>query len=202
MAAPKVVNPKPTEAASHYLPPRQGAWTYEDYRRLLDNGMRYEVIEGNLYMSPAPRPKHQKVIALLYGHLWDFLKQHPVGEVFFAPIDVILPDIAGPVQPDLLFISHDRRGVIQENVINGVPNLIAEVLSPGNPQHDRNLKFNAYAKAGVQEYWLIDPDGRTMEVYVLRGQAYALLGLFQAVDTAYSEVLPNFTVSVEDICPR
>lgn len=188
------------EAETRYWPPPQGEWTYEDYTRLPDNGIRYEVIQGELYMSPAPTPKHQSVIAALYGYLWDYLKNQPVGKVFFAPIDVKLPDLATPVQPDLLFIANERLSIIKENFIEGVPDLIVEVLSPSNPTHDRNTKFHAYALAGGREYWIVDPEARTIEINVLRGQAYAPLGSFGSEDQTRSEVLPNFSVHVNDIC--
>jgi Uma2 family endonuclease len=188
-------------APARTWPPPQGEWTYEDYARLPDNGMRYEVIEGDLYMSPAPRSIHQRVIARLYGYLWEYLKHRSVGEAFFAPIDVILPDLATPVQPDLLFIANDRLNIVKEKFVEGAPDLIIEVLSPGNPALDRRTKFRVYAQAGVREYWMIDPDAGTVEINVLRGQAYAPLGSFGAGDQTRSEVLTDFSVSVSDICP-
>ncbi len=198
----KTIAQQSTKASpARYWPPSQGKWTYDDYARLPDNDMRYEVIEGELYMSPAPRPKHQEVIALLYGYLWEYLKDKPIGKVFFSPIDLILPDLATPVQPDLLFIPNERLDIVQENFIEGVPDLIVEVLSPSNPSHDRNTKFKIYARAGVQEYWIIDPDARTVEINVLRGQAYASAGVFGPDDQTSSETLVDFSVLVSDICP-
>lgn len=181
-------------------PPPQGAWTYEDYARLPNNGMRYEVIEGDLYMSPAPRSIHQRIIARLYGYLWDYLKDQSVGEALFAPIDVILPGLASPVQPDLLFIAHNRLDIIKEKFIEGIPDLIVEILSPGNPALDWRTKFRVYAQAGVREYWIIDPDTCIIEINVLRGQAYAPLGSFGPGEQTRSEVLADFSLSVSDIC--
>lgn len=201
MAVKTTPKPGPEKAVDHYWPPPQGEWTYDDYAHLPDNGMRYEVIEGDLYMNPAPRPKHQRVIALLYGHLWEYLKDRPGGEVFFAPIDVNLPDLTSPVQPDLLFIAADHLDIVKAEFIEGVPDLIVEVLSPGNPTHDRITKFQVYARAGVREYWLIDPDARQVEINVLRGQAYAALGVFGPADEIRSEVLADFTIPVNEICP-
>ncbi len=153
-------------------------------------------------MSPAPSPKHQEIIANLYGYLWDYLKKHAIGKVFFAPIDVILSEnLATPVQPDLLFIAKDRLGIVKEKFIDGAPDLIVEVLSPGNPTHDRQIKYQVYAQAGVREYWLIDPESQTIEVNVLRGQAYAPAGRFGPEDQALSEVLPEFSAPVGEICP-
>ncbi len=192
----------PAEAVSErYWPPPQGEWTYEDYTRLPENGLRYEIIKGELLMTPAPLPKHQRIIANLYGYLWEYLRHQPVGEVFFAPIDVNLPGLASPVQPDLLFIANDRLGIIKERFIEGPPDLIMEVLSAGSEMHDRRTKFELYARAGVREYWLVDPDRRAIEIYVLRGQAYAPLGSFGVEAETRSEVLPGFAVKVGEVCP-
>jgi Uma2 family endonuclease len=182
-------------------PPPQGRWTYDDYAQLPDNGLRYEVIKGELYMSPAPSPDHQRASFDIAFAINQFVKQHNLGQIFHAPLDVILPGRATPVQPDILFISHQRREIIKEKFIEGAPDLIVEVISPGNPAHDRRVKFHLYAEAGVPEYWLVDPIACTIEIYVLRGQAYAPLGPFNAGDIAYSEQLPEFTLPVKEICP-
>lgn len=182
-----------------YWPPPQGEWTYEDYARLPDNGFRYEVIRGKLYMSPAPSINHQRTVAALFQHLNQFIMQHQLGECLFAPIDVNLPDLTSPVQPDVVFISKGNAGIIQENTIEGVPDLVMEVLSPGTARYDRKTKFEVYAEAGISEYWLADPDGFAIEVYVLRGRAYALLGKFGREEQTRSEVLSDFTLPVKDV---
>ena len=191
---------KAPEIPTKVWPPLQRQWTYKDYCRLPDNGMRYEVIEGNLYMTPAPRPKHQRVIARLHGYFWDYLKQHPVGEVFLSPIDVIIHKLATPVQPDLLFISHEKLTIVKDKYIEGIPDLVVEFISSDNPGYDRRTKFDIYARAGVREYWIIDPYDRFIEIYVLRGQAYALLGKFEDNDAIHSEVIPDFSFVVKDVC--
>jgi len=181
-------------------PPRQGEWTYDDYARLPDNGMRYEVIEGDLYMSPAPRPKHQLVSGKLVYAFHQFLREHDLGQIYHAPVDVNMPGLTSPVQPDLLFISHKNMDIITEKRIDGVPDLIIEILSPGNPMHDRDTKFHVYARAGVNEYWIIDPDTCIVDVFVLRGQAYAPLGNFGENDKVQSELLPDLILTVSEIC--
>ena len=181
-------------------PPPQGEWTYDDYARLPDNGMRYEVIEGDLYMSPAPRPRHQRAVGRLYTKLANYLESRSLGEALMSPIDVRFPDVADPVQPDIVFIPADRADMVADKWIEGVPDLLIEVLSPSNPGHDRRIKFGAYARAGVREYWIVDPDARTIEVNVLRGKAFALLASFAAADEVRSEVLPGFGVTVGDVC--
>lgn len=201
MAVKAAIQPTTDAASVRPWPPLQGEWTYDDYARLPDHGMRYEVITGELYMTPAPVPKHQKIIANLYGHLWEYLRERLIGDAFFAPIDVNLPGLASPVQPDLLFIASDRLHIVKERFIEGVPDLIVEVLSSGSEMHDRRTKFELYARAGVSEYWLVDPDERSIEIYVLRGQAYAPLGNFGAEEQTRSEVMPDFALIVGEICP-
>jgi Uma2 family endonuclease len=189
----------PPTLEESYWPPPQGEWTYEDYARLPDNGFRYEVIHGELYMSPASSVNHQRTVTAFIHHLTNYLIQHPVGECIPSPIDIILPDLASPVQPDVVFISNENRDIIKDNVIEGVPSLVIEILSPGTARYDRRTKFETYAEAGIREYWLADPHSFTIEVYVLRGQAYALLGKFNREAQAHSELLPGFILPVKEV---
>jgi len=180
--------------------PPQGNWTYEDYRRLPDDGRRYEVIRGVLYVSPAPSWKHQAGLRNLSFLVGRFLEEHPIGTYAFAPLDVTLPGgVATPVQPDLIFLVNERRHLIQEDGVNGAPDLIAEILSPSNRHVDRGTKLEAYAEAGVREYWLADPIERVIEVWVLRKVAYQLLGAFRSGEHVRSEVLPGFEPPVDRI---
>ena len=192
-----------TYTPTHSIPrrwPPQGKWTYEDYARLPDNGMRYEVIRGNLYMSPAPRTKHQEVSFALAVEMHHYSKERALGRVYVAPIDVVLPNLAAPVQPDILFITQDNINIVAETKIEGVPNLIVEILSPSNPNHDRQVKFRLYAQVGVQEYWIVDPDSCQVDVFALRGNAYVPLGPFGPDGQAHSELLAGFTVMINEIC--
>ena len=191
-----------TYAAQTERLPVQGQWTYDDYARLPDDGKRYEVIRGELYMSAAPRPMHQRVITRLAFFLEGYVEEHNLGTVFVAPIDVILPGQLGdPVQPDLLFIRNERLHIIGETFIDGAPDVVMEVLSPSNQDHDRSLKYELYAEAGVPEYWIIDPHERRVEVFVLRGGDYELLGRYGDDDTTRSEVLEGFAFKPDEIFP-
>lgn len=182
--------------------PAQGKWTYDDYALLPDDGIRYEVIRGELYMSAAPRPLHQRVITRLAFFLEGFLEESALGTAYVAPIDVILPGKLGdPVQPDILFVRQERMAIVGETRIEGAPDLVIEVLSPSNPAHDRSLKYELYAEAGVPEYWIIDPHGQTAEIHLLREGTYESLGLRNRGETARSEVLDGFAVPVEEIIP-
>ncbi len=187
------------QIGKRWYPPQQGAWTYADYLQLPDNGMRYEVIGGNLYMSPAPRPKHQMIIGELFAAFRAFIKENKLGEMFVSPIDVILADLATPVQPDILFIPTKDLDIVGEVNIKGVPELIVEIISPGNSAHDRHTKFKLYAQASVPEYWIVDGDAQTIDVFVLRGKAYAPLGQFGLDDEVFSEVLSGFSIKVADV---
>jgi Uma2 family endonuclease len=198
-----LTKPKSDSADSaRYWPPPQGEWTYEDYARLPDNGFRYEVIHGELFMSPAPTPRHQQVSFRLATHLDKYVTEKQAGEIMIAPLDVVIDYIATPVQPDVIFIRQERLDIIGERKINGAPDLLVEVLSPGTEQHDRQKKYKLYATAEVKEYWLVDPKSCTIEVHVLRGQAYAPLGTFGPDDTIQSELLPDLQLAVSDICQR
>lgn len=182
--------------------PPQDKWTYDDYRRLPDDGWRYEVIEGELYMSPAPEPIHQEYGGEMFAALRDFGKKHNAGKAYMAPIDVILPDLASPVQPDVLFIVKNRLHIVKRGRIEGAPDIIVEILSPSNWIIDRREKFDIYAKAGVREYWIVNPMVRTIELFVLREGRYELIGKYGVGEAARSEVLPGFEVKVDEICPE
>jgi len=183
--------------------PPQGEWTYDDYARLPNDGWKYEVMRGELYMSPAPSPRHQRTALRLSSEMERFVEQHQMGEIFISPIDVILPRGLGtPVQPDILFIRRDNRHIIGETTIDGVPELVVEILSPSNWVDDRRTKFAVYAEAGIAEYWIIDPRTVTVEVYQLRGERYELLESYAAGETVSSIVLDGFSVAVDRIIPQ
>lgn len=183
--------------------PSQGDWTYEDYARLPDDGWRYEVIRGVLHMAPAPKPKHQKAVGRLYNALSDFVEHQNLGDVYFSPIDVILsPGLATPVQPDMLFIARDRLDIVKEQFVEGAPDLIVEVLSPSNWLADRRDKREVYAEAGVREYWIVDPERRDIEIFVLDNGEYALAGKFGAGEDAASQILGGFEVAVAEAVPE
>jgi Uma2 family endonuclease len=181
--------------------PQQGEWTYEDYRRLPDDGWIYEIIEGELYMSPAPIPIHQEDSGNLFAAFREFAKKHDAGKAYYAPIDILLPGLATPVQPDVIFIVKEHLDIVKNERIEGAPDIVVEVLSPWNWLMDRRKKFQIYAKAGVREYWIVDPQARTIELFGLRGSTYGLIGKYGVGEIVRSEVLPGFEVKVEEICP-
>ncbi len=192
---------KETTPAERPWPPPQGEWTYEDWLKLPDDGYRYEVINGVLYMTPPPRPRHQRVSFRLARRLSDFAEEHHLGEVLVAPIGVRLPNQPVPFQPDILFIRAERLDIIGEENVEGVPDLIVEILSPSNWLYDRREKMKVYEEAGVPEYWIVDPRTRTVEVYVLEEGAFLQVGQYGAGEVARSQVLAGFEVLVDEIFP-
>jgi Uma2 family endonuclease len=180
-------------------PPPQGEWTYQDYLRLPDDGYHYQVIKGVLLMTAAPKPRHQRISRNLLVALHLFVTEQGMGEVLDSPIDVLFGDLATPVEPDIIFITRERLSTIKESHIEGAPDLIVEILSPSNWVVDRRDKFAVYEAAGVREYWIVDPDARTVEIYSLRRGRYALLERYEPGQTMQSDLLTGFEIPVDDI---
>lgn len=182
--------------------PAPGEWTYQDYLDLPDDGNRYEIIWGELYMmTPAPSTRHQRISRNLEYAFWNYVQEHNLGEVLYAPCDLVIEPGATPVQPDILFISRERLEIITEKNVSGVPDLLVEILSAGSSRHDRVTKFKLYEQAGVPEYWLLDPDTRTIEVFALRETKYQLWGRFRPNEAAIATVLSGFSIPVNHIFP-
>jgi len=133
--------------------------------------------------------------------MWQFVRERGLGEVFGAPTDVYLPGQETPVQPDLLFVATGESATIGERGIEGVPDLVVEILSPRTWWRDRRVKMPLYEETGVRELWLVDPDLRAIEVYVLREGAYALLGQWGPGEQIRSEVLAGSVLGVDDVMP-
>ena len=130
-----------------------------------DDGNRYEFIGGRLYMTPAPVIRHQRVSKRLQSALMRLLEHPGHGEVFYAPLLVEFPGTGDRVQPDLLFVSNQRRGVITEKAVKGAPDLVVEILSPSTAHRDRGIKLDLYARRGVREYWIADPVRDVVDVW-------------------------------------
>lgn len=152
---------------------RHAALTYHDYAALPDDGRRYEIHDGELSVTPAPSPQHQRCAANLFRILDTHVRAHGLGEVLFAPLDVILSDTA-IVQPDLVYLASDRLSAISRRGIEGPPALAVEILSPSTTAIDRDIKHRLYARHGVPYFWLVDPDARVIEAYCREGSRYTL----------------------------
>lgn len=184
--------------ADHLPGPPQGCWTYADYAALPEDGHRYEVIDGVLYMAPSPNTDHQTASVRFTGFLLTHVQLAGLGRVFHAPYDVELPG-GVTVQPDIVVVLNVHLAIITPSRIIGVPDLVAEILSPGTAGYDRRTKQDAYARAGVPEYWLADPYARTVEVLRLADGAYQSIGVFAGAATLPSRILPTFPVRVEQL---
>ncbi len=146
--------------------------TYDDLAQMPADGNRYEVIDGELVVTPAPVKAHQKLLYRITRLIGDYVEERQLGEVYFAPVDVrfFMTDI---VQPDLLFIRRDRLGIYESgSIVEGAPDLVIEVLSPSTRMVDLVPKAALYARGGVSEYWVADPDEHSLVVYVLREGRY------------------------------
>jgi len=139
--------------------------TWEDVLRMPDDGNRYEFIGGRLYMTPAPVIRHHDVSHRLQSGLRRILEQTGHGRVFYAPVLVEFPGTSDRVQPDILFVSNQRRGIVGEKQMTGAPDLVVEILSPSTAHRDRGVKLDLYARCGVREYWIVDPDEDTVDVW-------------------------------------
>ncbi len=139
-------------------------YTIDDVRALPDDGNRYETIAGELFVTPAPSLLHQRALARLHLLLGTYVERHQLGEVFFAPLDVVF----GPmtlVEPDLLFVARSRSHVLTEREVAGAPDLAVEVVSPSSARTDRGRKRALYQETGVREYWIVDVELRQVEVW-------------------------------------
>lgn len=154
----------PTETALPVAGPPQGHWTYSDWEALPDDGNRYEIIDGVLYMTTAPSSFHQWVIKRLERYIGIPAEDQGLAFTFSAPIGVLMPN-CDPVQPDYLVVLKANAVIIHDRRIRGVPDLIVEVLSPGNAAYDERVKLLAYGNAGVPEYAIVDPRQRTLSLY-------------------------------------
>ena len=174
--------------------------TYEDYVLFPDDGKRHEIIEGDHYMTPAPRTKHQKVSINLASAMAAFAKQKSLGLVLTAPCDVILSD-ENVVQPDLLFVSAARAAIVTEDNIQGAPDIVVEILSESSRKKDEVTKRKLYERFGVQEYWVVDPELETVKIYKRAQQGYgrALELSKETNDILTTELLPGFDFAVSEI---
>jgi Uma2 family endonuclease len=172
-------------------------WKYEDLFDLPDDGKRYEIIDGALFEMPGPNSDHAIAVANLIVLLAPVVRVFG-GRVLTAPLDIFLPG-AEPVQPDIVVLLADRLHLIGNRGIEGVPDLLLEVLSPSNPEHDRLRKRALYARAGVREYWLVSPEAATVEVLVLAGDQYRTLVRAGGDEPIRSLVLPELAFAVSTI---
>lgn len=169
--------------------------TYDIYAALPDDGLRYEVLDGSLeLMSPGPNTSHQILSYNLQAKLSGSCKSEYL--ILYAPLDVILSP-TNVVQPDLIFIRPERADIVTKRGIEGPPDLVVEILSPGSRHRDRVRKLRIYEKHGVPEYWILDPGAQTLEQHLLQGDRLELSRVYEGEEAVTSERLPcvSFTVA-------
>lgn len=172
-------------------------FTVEDYD-LLPEGSRYQLIDGELLMSPSPSALHQRILGALFFALQQYLHSHPNGLVLLSPFDVQLSNL-DVFQPDLCWFSSGRRSRVTPQRALGAPDLVVEILSPRTAHYDLQLKRPLYARDGVRELWLIDPDQHSLALYCLAddpGQPAAILLPPAVLTTA---LLPGFSLPLAQL---
>ncbi|MGO8818915.1 MAG: Uma2 family endonuclease [Terriglobia bacterium] len=166
---------------------------YEDYCLLPNNGKRYEIIDGELFVTPSPLRRHQKVLANLLYYLTEFVKKDDLGEVYPAPFDVVFSEY-DVVEPDVIYVSKAHASVVTEKNIQGAPDLVVEVLSDSTARIDRTTKLKLYARNGVAEYWVIDPEVYAAEIYRQVPGGYELAAQLDSSQSLTSPLFPGFAL--------
>jgi Uma2 family endonuclease len=186
--------PHPTDP----IPELGSPLTYADLRDMPEDGNRYEIIDGEPVVSPAPSLTHAEVVARLFFLIRAFVLQHrPGGRVFTAPVDVRFTDTR-VVEPDILYVAHDRQHLLADPaLIDGAPDLVVEVVSPSRRRYDAEVKRRVYAEAGVREYWLADPARGDLTIFALEAGAFVPLPAEGGL--AYSRLLPGLTVDPREL---
>ena len=172
--------------------------TYQDYINLPESDTRYELIDGELYVAPSPTTAHQTILLELIAALRAFVKTSDLGRVFVAPLDVILSN-EDVLQPDILFVSKNRENIITEINIQGAPDLVVEILSPGIADRDRTIKRARYFIHGVQEYWIVDPQAKTIEVLTTGQDDFETVQVYGENTSVASPVLEGLVIQLQDI---
>jgi len=188
---------KVKEAIATYHVPKK-VYNYQDYLELPDDRTRYEIIEGELIMSPAPLTVHQQVSLNIVLELGSFIRRTKIGKIYFAPTDIILSDI-NIVQPDILFISKENLQIITAKNIKGVPDLIIEITSPATGYYDLSGKKDLYEKFGVSEYWIVDPMKQRVDIYQNFENKFELLQRLEEKGILKSNILKGLELELETI---
>ena len=179
--------------------PKPRLLTYDDYVRLTppDSG-NFELHNGQIIYMASPIPTHQKLSIRLSNRLFNHIDKHKLGEILTAPIDVVFTpnDI---VQPDILYLSHERLHLIGDKKIEGAPDLAIEILSPSNTPKEMGYKKLLYELSGVREYWIINLDKKTLAQYENVDGEFFMRHVFQKTDTLTSLIIKDFEMSMNEL---
>jgi Uma2 family endonuclease len=181
------------------VPQTSTKMTYEDLLLLPEDGLRHEIIDGEHYANASPLEKHQRVSYNLTVEIGIYLRQHPVGRLYYAPFDVVF-SMYDVVEPDLMFISKEHRGIITAKNIQGSPDLLIEILSPSNTQYDEVTKRALYERTGVGEYWIVDPVRDTGRVFRRNAAGrYEIAASLSRNETLTSPLFPMLEIQLDEI---
>jgi Uma2 family endonuclease len=175
--------------------------TYDDFLLFPDDGKRHELIDGEHYVTPSPNTRHQRISGRLYLLIANWLGEHPIGQIFYAPFDVVFShfDI---VEPDLLYMSHARAAeILTDKHVAGVPELVIEIGSPTTRRRDETLKRRLYQRTGVDEYWVVDPDLDAIRVFRRAGTSFArpVELSAEAGDVLTTPLLPGLEIPLDRV---
>jgi Uma2 family endonuclease len=175
--------------------------TYDDLLRLPDDDRRHELIDGEHYVTPSPNLRHQRISGNLHLLIGNWLASHPIGQIFYAPADIVLSphDV---VVPDLFYLSHARAAdVITPERVCGVPDLLIEILSPGTRRRDETVKRALYERNGVLEYWMVDPVGEAVRVHRRTGHEFEVLPPCRCADEGVltTPLLPGLEIAMRAV---
>jgi len=173
--------------------------TYSDYAAV-DDGYRYELINGELIMVPGPSSFHQRINKKLLLILDEFIESNSLGELFIPPMDVVLDD-NNTFQPDIFIILHENISKIKENAIYGAPDFVVEIISPSSVINDRHKKKELYEKFGVKEYWIVDIKNETVEVFQNNNFHFELFSYVYQKGKILSNLFPELDITIESIFP-
>jgi len=169
--------------------------TRRDYLELPEDGPRYQLIQGELFMAPAPNRFHQHISGNIEYALRRYLEDHPIGLLYDAPFDVTLTDI-NVFQPDILFVSNERKSLFDQHGLEGPPDLVIEILSPGTAKLDLDPKRKVYAQTGVQELWIVDPQVPEFRLFRLQENAESPFATLQAGAFLESPIFPGLQLDI------
>jgi Uma2 family endonuclease len=172
--------------------------TAEDYRALPDDGPRYQLVQGELFMAPAPNRYHQDILRNITFLLLQYLQTHPIGKLYFAPFDVYLTE-HNVFQPDLLFVANNRLSTLQRDGAHGAPTLVIEILSDSSARLDGLAKKDIYMTTGVLEMWLIDPEEKSVAVFRLQENAEQPIAIWKETDQFESACFPGLMIDASAI---
>jgi Uma2 family endonuclease len=172
--------------------------TYEDLQHIPPDRNRYEIVDGELFVTPSPITLHQRIVTNLSAQLWQHVRKHRLGEVFVAPLDVVFT-FSTVLEPDVIFVSKSRRHIVGEKNLTGPPDLVVEVLSESTAKLDREIKPHQYALYGVTEFWRVDPFDRTVEIFRLKQGEYELAARLGFDQNLTSPLLPGLVLPVSSL---